>query len=296
MSNSQTASTPSLSSSTVNAHFSTAITEFYDARAPNYDNEPGGFHTNLAKDIIALASGFVPFPPVKILDLCCGTGLVTFAARSHFGPGTLIHGVDLSTVSLNIAQKKAKEAGDDRIQFFEGSATDLAKLNLEEESYDLIICCSALVLLGGDLTAVLRDWSGYLKQGGILIFDVPAPGTQILSALASEVMATRGAPAVDRGEVDGEGRVRELIKKSGLKVKDVVNTRVYKTDILRVEEAEEKWRGMVKHKIYDVSALSQNEQDEARIEFVRQVRQKVGKNSVLKDDYRLVVGIAAKEG
>lgn len=285
---------PSPTPSIAKARLSAAITDFYNLRAPTYDSESDRFHVNLAADLITLAAASASSPPLKILDLCCGTGLVSFAARSHFGPDVVIHGVDQSTVSIDVVRKKAAASGDVRMRFFEGSATALSPLELEKESYDLIACCSALVLLLEDLPTTVIDWTSYLKPGGVLVFDVPAPGTQIVGTLAYQVIAKRGVLAIRRGEIEDKGKVRKFIGSVGLECRDVFRTRVYKTETFRVEDAGEKWHGLMRHRMFDVSALNEEQKEEAKKEFVEKVKRIADDDGVVRDEVSLLVGIAVK--
>jgi ubiquinone/menaquinone biosynthesis C-methylase UbiE len=116
--------------------------------------------------------------PLKMLDLCCGTGL-SYAARERFGPGSVIHAMDISGVSLEIARAKAARLGEGRkegegeMEFWEGSAVELDALafgdgngKLQKGAYGLITCCSAFVFLPGDRAAVVKEWAEYLAPEG----------------------------------------------------------------------------------------------------------------------------------
>jgi len=63
-----------------------------------------------------------------MLDLCCGARLVLYAARERFGSDAVVHGVDISSASLEIARAKAARFEEARketkaeMEFGEGSA------------------------------------------------------------------------------------------------------------------------------------------------------------------------------
>jgi ubiquinone/menaquinone biosynthesis C-methylase UbiE len=150
------------------------IIQFYNSRAPTYDTEDT-FHAALAADFITWVSSVLPpdlTAPLKMLDLCCGTGLVSFAARERFGRDAVIYGVDISGESIGIPRAKAAalEMGEENgaraegsMRFWEGSVVELDALavgdgkgELQKGTYGLITCSSAFVLLPGDGTAVVR--------------------------------------------------------------------------------------------------------------------------------------------
>jgi SAM-dependent methyltransferase len=157
------------------------IIEFYNSRTPTYDTEDT-FHPTLAADFIIWASSMLPAnlkTPLKMLDLCCGTGPVSYAARERFGPDAVVHGVDISGASLEIARAKAarleegRKEGKAEMEFWEGSAVELDALALGDGkgkllkgTYGLITCCSAFMFLPGDRAAVVKAWAEYLAPGG----------------------------------------------------------------------------------------------------------------------------------
>jgi SAM-dependent methyltransferase len=99
-----------------------------------------------------------PRPGESLLDLACGTGLVTFNLARILQPredgaaerGGKTVGVDLSRGVLDVVRRKLEMRGNEelRIDFME---CDIAKLDgiegVEEGGFDIITVCSALVLM-----------------------------------------------------------------------------------------------------------------------------------------------------
>lgn len=143
--------------------------ELYDSRSGQYDDS---HHPRLARHMVELAkvqSG------ENVLDLACGTGLVSFPASAIVGTSGSVVGVDISSGMLNEARKKVALHAVRNISFHEHSITELETLEaIANKSFDLIICCSALVLLE-DAAAALKNWTTYLKPGGRLVVDVTHP-------------------------------------------------------------------------------------------------------------------------
>lgn len=140
--------------------------ELYDSRASVYDDS---HHPRFARHMTELAK---LQPGESVLDLACGTGLVSFSASEAVGPDGRVVGVDLSEGML--AQAKAKKIGHSLrdVEFYLHSITELNTLPvLQEQTFDVITCCSALVLLEHPIEALI-EWTKYLKPGGRLVVDV----------------------------------------------------------------------------------------------------------------------------
>ncbi|KAK5677336.1 hypothetical protein LTS10_009906 [Elasticomyces elasticus] len=143
----------------------------YDPRAASYDDS---WHPRFARHMVELANLKAG---EHVLDLACGTGLVTYPASAAVQPGGSVTGVDISSGMLAEAKRAANESG--AVRFYQHSITDLDGLpELSGLKFDAIICASALVLLQ-DPSNAIRQWTGFLKPGGRLIVDVTHPRYQI---------------------------------------------------------------------------------------------------------------------
>jgi ubiquinone/menaquinone biosynthesis C-methylase UbiE len=97
------------------------VKEYYAARAPEYDDwylGTGGFSTRerpgWEEELAALFGALGRLPPVRTLDVACGTGFLT----RHL-PGELV-GLDASGAMLSIAEDRAPW-----VDFVEGDALAL---------------------------------------------------------------------------------------------------------------------------------------------------------------------------
>ena len=100
--------------------------------------------------------------PKKILDMACGTGIVTFALAQKF-PCSTVTGVDLQGEYLGYAKAKKVEKNIENVEFLEKSAEDT-----KEGKYDLITASYLPKYV--DLDVIIRNCSKILNPGGLLVF------------------------------------------------------------------------------------------------------------------------------
>jgi ubiquinone/menaquinone biosynthesis C-methylase UbiE len=148
-----------------------SVSQAYNTRASTYDTATP-FHARLAHSYIRYTT---PKPGESLLDLACGTGLVTFALAPHLDPSPSIIDVDISPGMLEVARSKLGKDKEYDVQFIEhdiGELDEMPELKGKEGSFDIITCCSAIVLLPSP-RAALENWIKFLAPGGRLLVDVP---------------------------------------------------------------------------------------------------------------------------
>jgi SAM-dependent methyltransferase len=122
----------------------------------------GRFIGDLSRHMLGLAglkSG------MRVLDVGCGAGDVSFLALSLVGPSAAVIGVDRSPEAIAVAQQRAQQAQLPNVQFI---ATDLDNLVLDQPVDALI---GRLVLMYFPRPAVvLRRLLPFVKPGGIVTF------------------------------------------------------------------------------------------------------------------------------
>lgn len=145
----------------------------YDNRAVRYD---GSWHPRFARHMVELAK---LRPGEDVLDLACGTGLVSYPASTAIGTKGSVTGVDISSGMLAQAEAKKGSHHIKNLQFYQHSIFDLGSLPaLEGKRFDAITCASALVLLRHPDEAI-RQWASYLRPGGRLVVDATHPESQL---------------------------------------------------------------------------------------------------------------------
>ncbi|MEM6625631.1 MAG: methyltransferase domain-containing protein [Pseudomonadota bacterium] len=163
---------------------------------------------------------------LRVLDLGCGAGRDVFALARLVGPNGSVVGVDMTPEQLAVARDHeawhADAFGYDapNTRFLEGYLEDLDALDLDAESFDLIIS-NCVINLCVDKPAVFKSAYRLLKPGGELYF--------------ADVYADRRMPETLRADPELYGEClsgalywndyNELIKSSGFADPRVVEHR-----------------------------------------------------------------------
>ncbi len=137
--------------------FKQQIAETFNRRK-NYDNE-GDLHHKLARRLVEYAG---LKPGEKIVDMATGTGLVAIAASKIVGEKGQIIGIDISPGMLERAKSKIEIGKINNIEIRQG---DVETVELPDNSFDKIFCCTALPFFT-NIPATLRRWHSFLKPGG----------------------------------------------------------------------------------------------------------------------------------
>lgn len=95
-----------------------------------------------------------------VLDVACGTGIVSRYAARRVGNSGHVTGVELNPAMLQIARDVS--AYIEQIDFLEGSALDLP---VSESLFDVVLCQQA-VMFFPDRDAAVREMYRVLKPGG----------------------------------------------------------------------------------------------------------------------------------
>ncbi|MER6350141.1 class I SAM-dependent methyltransferase [Streptomyces sp. NPDC001595] len=142
---------------------SDAIAAYWDAAAADFDNEPD--HGLRAAETRAAWAGrlaaWLPSRPADVLDVGCGTGSLS---RLLAEAGHRVCGVDLAPRMIEQARAKLRSAGLEG-RFLVG---DAANPPTGEERFDVLLA-RHLVWTLPDPRAALRDWTGRIRPGGLLV-------------------------------------------------------------------------------------------------------------------------------
>lgn len=104
----------------------------------------------------------------KMLDLACGKGELLNQWAKNYGIQGI--GVDISTVFLDAARKRAAEFGvTNQLDFVQ---MDAAQYQAEQEAFDIVSCIGA-TWIGGGLMGTLKLMLPALKPDGLLLIGEP---------------------------------------------------------------------------------------------------------------------------
>ncbi len=131
-------------------------------------------------------------PGMRVLDVGCGAGDVSFLAAKLVGPQGAVIGVDKAPEAITYAQQRAQQAGLENVRFV---AADLAEFQLDGEPVDALV--GRLVLMYfPDPAAVLRRLLTFVKPGGLVVFQeldlLPSPPPEIMCQPLCETYVTAG--------------------------------------------------------------------------------------------------------
>ena len=150
-----------------------AVREMFTSIAPRYDLLNHVLSMNVDRLWWARAArsfeSILRRPNAKILDLCCGTGDMTFALRKRASESARIAGADFSHAMLQRASAKSQRTS---LRWVEA---DALRLPFADGSFDLITSAFGFRNLA-DYDAGLREIVRVLKPGGecgILDFGEP---------------------------------------------------------------------------------------------------------------------------
>jgi ubiquinone/menaquinone biosynthesis C-methylase UbiE len=122
----------------------------------------------LAAAQAAVLSLAAPAQDECVLDVACGTGLVTFDAAWEVGRGGCALGVDISSHMVEAAQQRAEERCAPNIRF---ARMDAESLELPDASFDVALCALGLMYVP-DVPQALREMRRVLRPGGRLALAV----------------------------------------------------------------------------------------------------------------------------
>lgn len=134
--------------------------KFWDRHAPGYAKRPVADEAAYQKKLELTREHFRS--DSRVLELGCGTGTTAVAHAPYAGH---ILATDLSPGMLDIARKKAADAGCSNVEFRVATVESFVE---PEGSFDVVMTHSLLHLLE-DKEAALNKIHGLLKPGGVFV-------------------------------------------------------------------------------------------------------------------------------
>lgn len=138
----------------------------------------------VADDLIATAD---LQPGERVLDVACGTGIVTRLASARVGTAGSVTGLDITPGMLAVARSATPPGMS--IDWQEANAESMP---LPDNAFDVVLCQMGLQFVSGKLTA-LREMRRVLRTGGRAVINVPGPKPPLFAIMA-EALARHFGP------------------------------------------------------------------------------------------------------
>ena len=196
-----------------------AFGESYGASAPeNYQKVfVPAIGAPLAADLVEKASLSAG---ERVLDVACGTGVVTRLAARAVGPGGAVAGLDVNAGMLQVARESTPPGVS--IDWYETSAEAMP---LADEAFDVVLCQMGLQFIPKK-DAALREMRRVLAAGGRMLISLPGP-TPPLFAMLAGALARHVDPEAARFvhlvfSLHDAGELRQLVTSAGFREVEVL--------------------------------------------------------------------------
>jgi len=123
----------------------------------------------------------------RVLDVACGTGVVTRLAAERVGPSGTVAGLDVHPGMLTVA--KASTPSGISIDWYEASAEAMP---LPDDSFDVVLCQMGLQFMSNK-PAALGEMRRVLDRGGRVYITVPGPKPSLFGIMG-EALAQHIGP------------------------------------------------------------------------------------------------------
>lgn len=103
-------------------------------------------------------------PGMDVLDVACGTGVVSRAAARRVGAGGTVLGIDMAPPMLHLARAQPPEDGAAAIDYREGDAQTLP---VGYDAFDVVVCQHGVQFFP-DRAAAVREMARAVRPGGTI--------------------------------------------------------------------------------------------------------------------------------
>lgn len=163
----------------------------------------------VAEDLMVVAN---IQPGERVLDVACGTGVVTRMAAEQAGS---VAGLDLNPGMLAVA--KAETPSDMSIDWYEANAEAMP---LPDDAFDVALCQMGLQFVSGKLAA-LREMRRVLVSGGRAYVTVPGPKPPLFGVMTDALARHIGPEAAFFGDLvfsmNDAGELSALMRSAGFR-------------------------------------------------------------------------------
>ena len=135
-------------------------------RAASYYEQSWSRQLAPAQDLLMKLAALQPGK--RVLDIACGTGLVTFRAADAIGPNGEVIGTDISEAMVDACRAAAAERGIANATF---ERMEAEQMSLPDASFDVVLCALGMMYV--------TDFAGSIRE----MFRVTKPGGRAISAV-----------------------------------------------------------------------------------------------------------------
>jgi ubiquinone/menaquinone biosynthesis C-methylase UbiE len=117
-----------------------------------------------------------------VLEVGCGTGTLTLAAKRQAGPSGKAYGIDIIPVMIELSQHKAAEANED-VAFQLGAIDDIP---FPANQFDVVMCSFMIFHMSEDTRrkGIAEIYRVLKPQGRLLVLDLALPAQPVPRAIA----------------------------------------------------------------------------------------------------------------
>ncbi len=121
-------------------------------------------------------------PGDQVLEVGCGTGTLSLAAKQKVGQTGRVYGIDMIPQMIELSQRKAAQAGTD-VAFRLGSIDDIP---FPANQFDAVMCSFMIFHMSEEVRQKgIREIYRVLKpQGRLLVLDITPPTSPLQRAIA----------------------------------------------------------------------------------------------------------------
>ncbi|MCJ1318628.1 hypothetical protein MMC15_003958 [Xylographa vitiligo] len=259
--------------------------QMFGSRAASYDN---AFHRQMADDYLEWIN---LEPGETLIDMACGTGLISIPAKRLVGPAGHVLGIDISGGMLAEARRKAQAAAAD-VTFLQDDVSALSAATIPFQA-DAITCAAAFTLLQNPVPT-LRQWSTFLKPGGRIVLDVGTESSrltgQVMAQVARELRTdiSYGSTRAQLAEA-----LQLLFEDAGLRPLHVFPSRVYRTLEYEISQGLERLDLTLSAPTspWKTNAAARERATEI---YLEEFAKRMGRNGLVREDVWFYVGVAVK--
>lgn len=171
----------------------------------------------------------------RVLDVATGTAITAIAAAEIVGSQGAVTGIDISPLMLDQARHKLADMEINNLTLVE---TDADHFTVEDGSFDVILCSSALMWFT-DIAQTLENWHSWLKTPGSICFSCYTESSFMIP-LISQAANEQGIQLKNCNEPLGtHDRCKALLHAAGFQDVEIVNRDF--GNYMSQQEAKDKW-------------------------------------------------------